>query len=308
MSKKAKIAIIAVVLALAAIGLGIFLVDRLVTPMMDFDVEDVLQQEGEIAPDAIPSASADPEPTPQQTPQTSEEPIVEDTVQQAFTIPAWSVYLVQAGAFSDPNNADNYAQSMRASGGAGYIIHSDYHRVMTTAFNNEYDAGQLRDTLMAQTASAQVYELSFSQMDFTVSAGAQDVEVITTALTQWPDLIKSLMTVIRRMEAGEITPQEALVSIKEIHTQLSTSRDALAGVAGAKGSVLVRDLSNMYTEAARILGDVLDGGTLEKGETLARVKYAHIGMCWNYRALVEGIAEDTEPAPETTEAAEESAQ
>ena len=45
--------------------------------------------------------------------------------------------------------------------------------------------------------------------------------------------------------------------------------------------------------------------SMEKGETLAHVKYAHIGMCWNYRALVEGIAEDTEPAPETTEAAEE---
>ncbi|MBP3371593.1 MAG: SPOR domain-containing protein [Clostridia bacterium] len=304
--KKWKIIALCVVLGLAAIGLGIFLVDRLVSPMMEFDADDVqdVLQEGELAPDSIPSADAEPTPTP--TPDQTETADAQDDVplvDRAFTINAWSVYLVQAGAFSNPDNADDYAISMRASGGAGYVIESDYFRVMTTAFNNEYDAGQLRDTLTAQSPSAQIYELSFSQMDFTVSAREEDVEVITTALSQWPELIKSLMTVIRRMEAGEITSQEAIVSIKEIYAQLETSKNALANVAGAKNSVLVRDLSNMYTEAARILYDVLEGGTLEKGPTLARVKFAHIGMCWNYRGLVEGIAEGTTqvvPEEETT--------
>jgi len=313
--KKWQIIVLCVVLGLAAIGLGIFLVDRLVSPMMEFDADDVqdVLQEGELAPDSIPSAQVDPTPSPQQTqseaetepePEQSQVPSV-PMVDRAFTIDAWSVYLVQAGAFSNPDNADDYAISMRASGGAGYVIESDYFRVMTTAFNNEYDAGQLRDTLTAQSASAQIYELSFSQMDFTVSAPEEDVEVITTALSQWPDLIKSLMTVIRRMEAGEITSQEAIVSIKEIYAQLETSKNALANVAGAKNSVLVRDLSNMYTEAARILLDVLEGGELEKGPTLARVKYAHIGMCWNYRALVEGVAQDAEETVEDTETTED---
>ena len=107
---------------------------------------------------------------------------------------------------------------------------------------------------------------------------------------------------IRKAEAGQITGQEALVSVKEIASQLADAQKALSGVSGAQQSELVRALSNMYAEAAGILQDVADGGTVAAGATLGRVKYAHIGMCWNYRALVEKIAaSQQDAAPETTE-------
>ena len=207
-----------------------------------------------------------------------------------------------AGAFSNPDNADNYAQTVRDMGGAGYVLQSDYYRVMTTAFNSEYDAEQVKNTLAAQVSSAQVYELSFSEMTFTVTAEEDDMAVITSALAQWPELIRSLMAMIRKAEAGEITGQEALVSVKEIASQLADAQKALSGVSGARQSELVRTLSDMYAEAAGILRDVADGGTVAAGATLGRVKYAHIGMCWNYRALVEKIAaSQQDAAPETTE-------
>ena len=299
-----------VIALIAAVALGIFLTDRFISPMTQLSSEDKKGQ-SVISPDIPPQAQTDDgdnenndEATASSLAATAYAASAQsvDAHEEAVTIPAWSVYLVQAGAFSNPDNADNYAQTIRDMGGAGYVLQSDYYRVMTTAFNSEYDAEQVKNTLAAQVSSAQVYELSFSEMTFTVTAEEDDMAVITSALAQWPELIRSLMTMIRKAEAGEITEQEALVSVKEIASQLADAQKALSGVSGARQSELVRALSDMYAEAAGILRDVADGGTVAAGATLGRVKYAHIGMCWNYRALVEKIAAlQQDAAPETTE-------
>ncbi len=294
--RKKTVLVLAVstVLVLLAIALGIYLTDRFISPMMLLSTEEQTGQTT-ISPQIPPQAQNDAqEETVQEDMPASADvqqlPLAEDAVQQDVTIGAWSVYLVQAGAFSKAENADQFAVTLRDAGSAGYVLQTDYYRVIATAFDSQYDAEQVKNTLASQSASAQIYELSFGQMTFTVTAQEEDMQTITSALSNWPQLIQSLLTMIRKTEAGEISAQEATVSLKEIQAQLDAGAKALADVPGAQQSTLVSGLSGMYAEASQILYDVLEQGQVSAGASLGRVKYAHIGMCWNYRVLVESIA------------------
>lgn len=285
-SNLARYALLAL-LVISAVFLGVWVTEKYVSPLMVNSKTDGAAAQAESASKAADSnvlTASDFE----NSAETSESA---DLVDTDMSIGAWSIYVVQSGSYTDSENADNAAREIRDIGGAGYIIKdADNYRVMATAFSNEYDADLVRQSLTSDVYSALVYKLSFGDISFTVSAREADAKTISGAIAQWPELIKTTLDVIRKCETGEMTGADTVVAVKEITAQLTNTSEALKAVPGTDNSGFLKSLSDMYAEAASVLSDVTSQTTIEPGQTLGRVKYAYIGMCWDYRQLVEEIA------------------
>ena len=68
-----------------------------------------------------------------------------------FSIPEFSLYALQAGVFSDTENAQKYADELINKGGAGYVVEFDEgFRVLIAGYLNEDDAKNVKERLLEE--------------------------------------------------------------------------------------------------------------------------------------------------------------
>ena len=135
---------VAVVLAS---GLGGLIAERYIVPLYRSVTENGIT--GLFEGDGMPAPSPSPTPSPMLSPGERAD----------ITVPGMPLYAVQMGAFSTEAAAQGEAESMKARGGAGFILRDgERYRVLAAAYRTADDARSVRDNLkQAQGIESYVY-------------------------------------------------------------------------------------------------------------------------------------------------------
>lgn len=100
-----------------------------------------------------------------------------------FSIPEFSLYALQAGVFSDTENAQKYADELINKGGAGYVVEFDEgFRVLIAGYLNEDDAKNVKERLLEeQNMDTSIIEISGSAITSKVEADSTTADLLANA-------------------------------------------------------------------------------------------------------------------------------
>lgn len=133
-----------------------------------------------------------------------------------FSIPEFSLYALQAGVFSDTENAQKYADELINKGGAGYVVEFDEgFRVLIAGYLNEDDAKNVKERLLEeQNMDTSIIEISGSAITSKVEADSTTADLLANAAIN--DDIKKMTEISLSKDKGEITEDQAIEQLTQL--------------------------------------------------------------------------------------------
>nr|WP_122013278.1 SPOR domain-containing protein [Maliibacterium massiliense] len=257
----------------AAVGLGIFLTDRMVVPFMESGAAQTQRAGSQSVLVTMP---------PGETGQ---------SVTEKIEIPAWTIYGVQVGAYNVQENAQSAADALKPIGGAGYIVEDGMKRVLAAGFASEQDAKTVGAQLHgAKDMYTEVYPLSCGALAFKMTATKTHIEAVRAALSAWKGYVDEAEQIVRALDSGQATGEETQARLGALQEKLAGTAAQLHALPGSVGNDFTSALYKMYASAAETAG-VIAKETVRQGEPSARVKALQLDMAWQYRLLVQTLAQ-----------------
>ncbi|MBQ6475723.1 MAG: hypothetical protein IJJ34_05900 [Clostridia bacterium] len=195
-------------------------------------------------------------------------------------VEGWRGFVLRAGTYDSASDAEAAAGRLKNQGYAGYLVRGDSWELYSEAYLDEDEANKA-----ASSAGTSRVDLSISAQTLTVTGSEHDVQVLSAAVAQWPGLIKSLTTAVKKAAAGDISTEEAMISVKEIETQISGTVTELQKT-DVHGNLWAYEVFRMYAEADSALSDIVEEGTISGSLAWSRMRAASVGMYWNYYTIV----------------------
>lgn len=140
-----------------------------------------------------------------------------DARQVSFYAQPMSFYALQAGVFSDEENARKYASELKNKGGAGYVLKdgNNNYRVLISGYGNKEDAESVSDRLKSsQGMETSVFEISGKELSF--SADADELTANSLKEAEVNSCVTALSELSLKRDRGEISVEEAKESLNEV--------------------------------------------------------------------------------------------
>ena len=195
-------------------------------------------------------------------------------------VEGWRGFVLRAGTYDSASDAEAAAGRLKNQGYAGYLVRGDSWELYSEAYLDEDEANKA-----ASSAGTSRVDLSFSAQTLAITGSEHDVQVLSAAVAQWPGLIKSLTTAVKKAAAGDISTEEAMISVKEIEAQISGTVTELQKT-DIHGNLWAYEVFRMYAEADSALSDIVEEGTISGSLAWSRMRAASVGMYWNYYTIV----------------------
>ena len=256
--------------------LGNKLVDRYITPAF-----------AKIMGRAMP-----PEPTALPAMAQVQEPVSNDTAEVekiVFELPGTSWYLLQMGAYADPEEAHAQALSIRSMGAGGYIYEDEqgFSRVFAAAYADQESLLQVQQQVRSSGYENTAYSIHPDGIEVTLSGQGTDAQRLKTAMETIQNVPVSLTEFALNYDKNDLMPAQTIQFMNELDLSLSASRQCFIGL---KDTVPV---SKMDEYAAWIMDSIstfmAKSDILNKIECGSALKHFQIESILKYNKLIKDI-------------------
>ena len=188
-----------------------------------------------------------------------------------FTLPEFSIYALQAGVFSDMQNAQKYADELINKGGAGYIVEfADGYRVLISGYLSEDDAKNVKSRLLEeQNMDTSVIEIKGEEIKAEIEADLQTAELISSASIN--EDIQRLTEISISRDKAEITEEQA---VEELTAMKETATAMIEKLSDVDDDDLANALKNYYVALEEALERAISD--LDEVAFSSGVKYAYL--------------------------------
>ncbi len=256
--------------------LGDKLVDEYITPVFAKIMGKSMTPE----PSGIPAMTQGKDPLPTVT------PAVDKIV---FDLPETSWYLLQMGAYADPEEAHAQALSIQSMGAGGYIYEDEqgFSRVFAAAYADQESLLQVQQQVRSSGYENTAYSIHPDGVEVTLSGQRTDAERIKSAMETVQKAPYELTDFALKYDEKSLTPAQAIQFMNELAVRLSAARQGFASVEKTS------PMAQMDEYAARILDTIstflAKSGTMNTVECGAAVKHFQIESILKYNILIKDI-------------------
>lgn len=265
----AVLAIAAVIYFVGAAKVGKFLTDKVFAPVFSFFSGEEKEEE-----------------------QNSE---ISSTVQSVLVqgetfnlnLQAMNIYALQAGAYSDENNATVYADSLKAKGGAGYIyFDGEIYRVFIAAYATKEDAENVMQRLESeQGIQTKLYEMTYNEKNVSVTADEQTKQELEEIMEDVVGYTEQLINLALEYDKGNIDVTVASEQLQNLMKQADEKETKITELqqAGITNGYITA-LQVYFQQVEQTLQNMKDAPS--QTEMSAFIKYAYMSCAFAQNELV----------------------
>lgn len=233
-----------------------------------------------------------PEPTtipvlaPAQDPVAQEPATVEKIV---FELPETSWYLLQMGAYADPEEAHAQALSIQSMGAGGYIYEDEqgFSRVFAAAYADQESLLLVQQQVRNSGYENTAYSIHPDGIQVTLSGQGSDAQRLKAAMETIQRVPGSLTEYALKFDANDLNPAQAIQFMNELAVSLATSRQCFDGLQDTS------PMAQMDAYAAWIMDSIstflAKSDTMNKIECGAAIKHFQIEAILKYNILIKDI-------------------
>lgn len=207
----------------------------------------------------------------------------------AFELPETSWYLLQMGAYADPEEAHTQAMAIQRMGAGGYIYEDEqgFSRVFAAAYGDQESLLQVQQQVRNSGYENTAYSIHPDGVRVTLTGQSGDAEKLRTAMETVQQIPAKLTEFALRYDEKELTPVQAIQFLNELSVSLSAARQCFEGLTS------VKPMGEMDEYASWIMDSIstflAKSDTMDRVECGAAVKYFQIESILKYNILIKDI-------------------
>ena len=195
--------------------------------------------------------------------------------ERTLTLPGYTWYALQLGAFDSADAAESLAASFRGRGAAGYVLNQDRYKVLAAAYVSRADAQAVITQLRTQhQVDAVLTEISRPEVTLRLSGRPEQLTALSDAYEALEQLSIQLAALSDSLDRGKTDRQTALSALQSHRDTLTALKSRLDAQFGENAPKAVRDTADTLDALSLSLAEAMSAqGTAALG---ARIKYAHL--------------------------------
>ena len=256
--------------------LGDKLVDRYITPTFA----------------RIMGRAITPEPTAVPVLAQAHEPVASDpepVEKIEFELPETSWYLLQMGAYADPEEAHAQAQAIQSMGAGGYIYEDEqgFSRVFAAAYADQESLLLVQQQVRSSGYENTAYSIHPDGIQVTLSGKETDAQQLRSAMETIQQVPGSLTEFALKYDANDLDLSQAIQYMHELDLSLAVARHCFEGLKDTT------PMAQMDAYAAWIMDSIstflAKSDTMNKIECGAALKHFQIESILKYNILIKDI-------------------
>lgn len=209
---------------------------------------------------------------------------------QQVSMAAFTAYGLQMGAFSNESNAQNEADNLRARGAGGYVLHEGGHyRVLASAYETQEQIQKVRDQLKAENIDSGIYKIQTNAITLKITTSSAQLRVFKNAVESMATARKTLYEAFEALDSAAATMEQSIQTIRSLHDDLSSKKDALDEAAKGSQSLVLDALNQWYGFTLQALSALSENTSESALDFSSQMKYTHIAVICETRNFVERI-------------------
>ena len=213
-------------------------------------------------------------------------PVMEKVV---FELPETSWYLLQMGAYADPEEAHVQAKTIQNMGAGGYIYEDNqgFSRIFAAAYRDQESLLQVQQQVRNSGYENTAYSIHPDGIQVTLSGQNADAQQMKAAMETIQSVPGSLKDFALKYDENNLNPSQAIAFMNELSMSLSVARQCFEGY---------RDtvpMAQMDGYAAWIMDSISTflarSDILNKTECGSAIKHFQIESILKYNILIKDI-------------------
>ena len=206
-----------------------------------------------------------------------------------FELPETSWYLLQMGAFADPEEAHAQALSIQRMGAGGYIYEDEqeFRRAFAAAYRAQESLLQVQQQVRSSGYENTAYSIHPDGIQVTLSGQSADAQRLKAAMETIQSVPGSLTDFALKYDEKGLTPAHAIQFMNELSVSLSAARQSFQGLRDTA------PMAQLDEYAAWIMDSIstflAKSDTMNTVECGAAVKHFQIESIIKYNILVKDI-------------------
>ncbi len=202
-----------------------------------------------------------------------------------------SMYMVQMDAFSEKDDAEASAQSVKERGGAGYVIQDEYYRVFAAAYNTQEQAQSVCEQLIKQDEKeAKVYPVSSGSVVFKITATRDQIDTVSEAFAYFPEICGELAEKTIDFDKGMLSTSQYKTFAAGIADKMEDLADSVNRIiAGTSENAVLKSYSQLLEEAREKLENISVKNTDSALAFSSEIKYNYIELAHMYIKYVASL-------------------
>lgn len=256
--------------------LGDKLVDQYVTPAFARIMGKIMTPEPSDVPVMAPARDA----------QAQASPALERIV---FELPETSWYLLQMGAYADPEEAHAQAEAIQSLGAGGYIYEDEqgFSRVFAAAYRDQESLLLVQQQVRSSGYENTAYSIHPDGIQVTLTGVSTDAQKLKTAMETIQSVPGELTDFALKYDKNDLNPAQAIQFMNELSVSLSAARQCFEGLNETVPVAQMDEYGNWIMDSISTF--LAKSDTMNKIECGAAIKYFQIESILKYNILIKDI-------------------
>ena len=216
----------------------------------------------------------------------AEPPAVEKIV---FELPETSWYLLQMGAYADPEEAHAQALSIQSMGAGGYIYEDEqgFNRVFAAAYGDQESLLQVQQQVRSSGYENTAYSIHPDGIQVTLSGQSADAQKLRSAMETIQRVPTELTDFALKYDEKDLTPAQAIQFMNELSVTLSAARQCFEGLKDTAPMGQMDEYAGWIMDSISTF--LAKSDTMNKIECGAAIKHFQIESILKYNILIKDI-------------------
>ena len=256
--------------------LGDKLVDQYVTPAFAKIMGKIMTPEPSQIPVLAPVRDTQPEPS----------PALERIV---FELPETSWYLLQMGAYADPEEAHAQARSIQSLGAGGYIYEDEqgFSRVFAAAYRDQESLLQVQQQVRNSGYENTAYTIHPDGIQVALTGVSTDAQKLRSAMETIQNVPVALTDFALKYDEKDLNPAQAIQFMNELSVSLSAARQSFEGLKDTMPIAQMDEYGEWIMDSISTF--MAKSDTMDKTECGAAIKHFQIESILKYNILIKDI-------------------
>jgi len=249
---------------IGAAKVGDFISNQIVTPVVAW----------------ITGEEVDPDNT--KNPPGSEPPVKTDgdinQITETIAFPAGNIFALQAGVFSQEDNALSMAKELSNKGGAGYILEDKgSYRVLLAGYKTADEADNVKERLLSeQNMETKRYDIESREVKFSITAESDTVNMVKEAAAKASSYQESLLAISIAFDKGDSDAETTKKEIAALAEEADKIKNDIDEIASSTDNSIISGILSFYNDVSNTLDDLSgDTGDIQLS---SGIKHAYLSI------------------------------
>jgi len=258
-------------------SMGKWVGENVISPVFSFfeesDFESIPKPESEVTPA-----------TTNETQQTSDT----EAITKSIKTPHVGIFALQTGAFSNIENAKSAAQTLKAKGGAGYVIKDeDLSRVLISCYLSNDEAVNVMARLdTEQNILVRQFEIKIEPVNIEIKADEKTIASVEAGFNFIPTIFEKMQDISYAYDGGELETSESIFN--DLMITLKSVTDTLESETNGTNNQVVLDEINLLKNYHKSISEI----NLKSDDRVvisSQIKYTGLDIIYGYKSLIDSF-------------------